>query len=372
MKCGGSCIVAYETIKEWQKENVVDVFTCKETKISNDILFKNNIYRNLNKKNILKSAYELSKIIKNNKYEIILFHTTISWYIYNWSRIFYKDNAKKILIYHGPWHKEAKYKYIGNNKTIKALVLPIAMRMLEKRCAKKNENFIFLSEYMKNELNSIKSIENKKIHIIPGGVNLNNYTRQYTKNEAKKELNIPEDKLTIFTLRRLDKRMGIDDAINAIGMLDEKMKNDIVFIVGGKGGYLEELKKVKEEKKVNVIFAGFIPDDMVNLYFCAADLFLVPSKDLEGFGLVNLESLAMGVPVLARPQGGMIELKDKFDNFYLCDSMDTNSLKEGVEKLYSKCKNLIIEEKNISNYSWENISKEYIRIFKELSKNENV
>ena len=246
------------------------------------------------------------------------------------------------------------------------------MKMLEKKCAKKNENFIFLSQYMKKELNSIKNIENKNISIIPGGVNLNNYKRKYTKKEAKKELNIPEDKLTIFTLRRLDKRMGIDDAINAIGMLDEKIKENIVFIIGGKGGYLEELKKVKEEKKVNVEFAGFIPDEKVNLYFCAADLFLVPSKDLEGFGLVNLESLAMGVPVLARPQGGMIELKDKFDNFYLCNSMEIRSLKEGIEKLYHKCKNSIIEEKNISNYSWKNISKEYIRIFKELSKNENI
>ena len=50
-ECGGSCTVAYETIREWQKNNEVDIFTIKKTKTSKDELFKGKIYRELNKAN---------------------------------------------------------------------------------------------------------------------------------------------------------------------------------------------------------------------------------------------------------------------------------------------------------------------------------
>lgn len=370
-ECGGSCTVAYETIREWQKNNEVDIFTIKKTKTSKDELFKGKIYRELNKANFFKSGYKLSQILRKNKYDIILFHSVISWYIYNLSRIFYKKNIMTIAIFHGPWSKEAIYKYQGKKQKIKEKVLPKLMLLLEKKYVEKNSCFIFLSEYMKNELEQINSkLKYKKTYIIPGGIDIEKYKRQYTKQRAKELLKIDYSKKAIFILRRLDKRMGIDDAIEAFSKIDENERNEYEIIVGGKGNYLNCLKKIADKYNVNVRFEGFIPDEKLNMYFCATDLFIVPSKDLEGFGLVNLESLAMGVPVLARPQGGMIELKNKFNNFFLSENMGIEELKNKIIELSNRFKNKIIEE-NMNEYSWKNISSNYIKIFEELLNNEN-
>ena len=210
----------------------------------------------------------------------------------------------------------------------------------------------------------------KKTYIIPGGIDIEKYKRQYTKQRAKELLKIDYSKKVIFILRRLDKRMGIDDAIEAFSKIDENERNEYEIIVGGKGNYLNCLKKIADKYNVNVRFEGFIPDEKLNMYFCATDLFIVPSKDLEGFGLVNLESLAMGVPVLARPQGGMIELKNKFNNFFLSENMGIEELKNKIIELSNRFKNKIIEE-NMNEYSWKNISSNYIKIFEELLNNEN-
>ena len=86
----------------------------------------------------------------------------------------------------------------------------------------------------------------------------------------------------------------------------------------------------------------------------------MPSIELEGFGLVNLESLAMGVPVLATPQGGMKDLKSMFENFYLCDDLNDKSITKAIDEIYDKVKGIVIYEEKIQDYSWENISNKII------------
>lgn len=365
---GGSCTVTYKLIEKWQENNSVDIFTCKKTKTSNDTLFNNKVYRDFTKSNPIFSAKCLRKILEENDYDVIVTHSVFAWFIYYLATLF-KDkycNNNVYNVFHGPWHKEAMLKYSGNNSNLKKFFIPKMMYKLEKLYCKKNNNFIFLSKYMQNELALIDNkIKNKNCYFIPGGVDLQEYKRKYKKEEAKSLLGIEKNKSVLFTLRRLDKRMGIDNLIEAICLMNKEERKDFVLIIGGKGNYRKVLEEKANPIKNNVIFAGFISDEEVNKYFCAADLFIVPTLDLEGFGLVNLESLAMGVPVLATPQGGMKELANELNYLHLCENNTIKSLSNNIIKYSSFYKNYdYIKEKKINNYSWNKISDRYIDIFK--------
>lgn len=366
---GGSCTVTYKLIEKWQENNSVDIFTCKKTKTSNDTLFNNKVYRDFIKSNPIFSAKCLRKILEENDYDVIVTHSVFAWFIYYLATLFkekYRNN-NVYNVFHGPWHKEAILKYSGNNSNLKKFFIPKMMYQLEKLYCKKNNNFIFLSKYMQNELALIDNkIKNKNCYFIPGGVDLQEYKRKYTKEEAKSLIGIEKNKCVLFTLRRLDKRMGIDNLIEAICLMDKEERKDFVLIIGGKGNYRKVLEEKANPIKNNVIFTGFISDEEVNKYFCAADLFIVPTLDLEGFGLVNLESLAMGVPVIATPQGGMRELAGVFENFNLADEISIEGLKKVILKYSELYKNKIIKE-NLLKYDWQVIAKNYIDIFKKIN-----
>lgn len=359
---GGSCAVAYELIKRWQTIHDVDVFTCYPNKVKNNNLFTGNMYRDFSKKNIFYSSYKLKKIIANSRYDVIVTHSVLSWLVLYLADC--KAAGKAYNIFHGPWHKEAFLKYDGGEQYIKKHVVPNIMFIIEKFYANKGKRFIFLSKYMMNELSYIDSnIVEKDVNIIPGGVDLNFYSRKYKKEEAKKILGF-SGKMIIFSLRRLDKRMGLDRLINAMKKLPENIAEKSVLIIGGKGGYKSSLEYLAQDIKEHVIFAGFIPDEMKNLYFSAADLFVVPTLDLEGFGLVNLEALACGIPVLGTPQGGMVELEKKFNHMYITRENSVFSLSDSIRIMIENKTISPIVEDRIVEFSWDNIAQKYIELFK--------
>ncbi|EGT3607053.1 TPA: glycosyltransferase family 4 protein [Clostridium perfringens] len=363
---GGSCTYAYETIINMCENDDIDIFTCYPEKSSNNKYFpKCNIFREFKKNNLIKSSKFLKKIIEENKYERIIFHSALSFYIYKIIKRNLKWKAKEVVVYHGPWHKEAKLKFKSTKNYKKMILLPL-MKKIQYYIGESNDvKFVFLSNYMRNELINInRKVENINYKIIPGGVSSLKFDCHITKEEAREKLGLDNDEFIIFSLRRLEYRMGLQ---NIIDILDDiKVQNKKVrFIIGGKGPYEEFLKgKAKLLQKNKCDFKGFIKDNELNLYFKAADLFVVPSIDLEGFGLVILESLAMGLPVLATPQGGMVEMKEKLDGYFLSNKIDSYSLLEKINEIG----NTILKDTiniDVSNYSWENISKELLEFVKE-------
>lgn len=366
---GGSCTYGYYTstclVKLGHK---VDIFTGYPEKTNNDRYFeKIKLYRYLDKKRIFYSSGKLLKIIKKNQYDVLIFHSIIAWFIYSLIRKKLPKSHLEIAIFHGPWSKEAKLKFISKGHYLKLLIVPI-MKLIEYRYTKQLNNYIVLSNYMKKELKQMnKNTGDKKYMIIPGGVNLDEFTRLYTQKEARKKLNIDENEIILFSLRRLDIRMGLQNAIDSLDKINIQNKN-ITFIIGGKGPYESELKKKAENlTKSRCIFAGFIPEEELNQYFCAADIFLIPSLDLEGFGLVILESLAMGLPVLVTPQGGMQEMKGKLKNYYVTDGFSSDDISRKIEAIYDNNKFKFIYNYNLQKYHWLEITKQIESFINEVN-----
>jgi glycosyltransferase involved in cell wall biosynthesis len=164
--------------------------------------------------------------------------------------------------------------------------------------------------------------------------------------------------------------MGLESLIKAMSIVAEKEK-DAFLIIGGKGFLENRLKNLTEELKLNeyIKFAGFIGDEKLPLYYQAADFFILPTKYLEGFGLVTIEALSSGTPVLGTPVGGTKEILGKFDNRLLFRGTDSDSLAE----LILKFKKLSPEELEnlgrkarefaVKNYSWDIIISQWGEVF---------
>ncbi|WP_233567678.1 glycosyltransferase [Cohnella faecalis] len=114
-------------------------------------------------------------------------------------------------------------------------------------------------------------------------------------------------------MRRLVRRMGIDRLIRAMA----KVKSDVPgakLVIAGDGTMRSELERLTAELGLgdSVRFVGRVSNEDLVRWYQAADFSIVPTVTLEGFGLVTVESLACGTPVLGTPNGGTKEILEPF------------------------------------------------------------
>ena len=116
------------------------------------------------------------------------------------------------------------------------------------------------------------------------------------------------------------------------------------------------------EVKDCIKFLGFIREEDLRIYMSISDLFLLLSSDLEGFGLVMLESMACGTPVLVSSYSGSSEVIRDFNSRFICEDLNPNTIASQIEGLLSD--GLLGPETSASsvefvrcNYSWNKFGK---------------
>jgi glycosyltransferase involved in cell wall biosynthesis len=236
-------------------------------------------------------------------------------------------------------------------------------KKIEKYVLLKSDKVVVLSEYTKNKISSAHKVPGNKCIIMPGGVDIGRFHPSNNKIDLRAKLNLPKNKIVLFTVRNLVNRMGLANLIKALKYV-VKENPDIHLIMGGEGPLKARLKCLTEESGLTdyISFAGFVSEEQLPEYYQAADIFVLPTKELEGFGLVTLEALASGLPVLGTSIGGTKEILGQFDDSFIFDDTGPDSLSK---KIIEKC-NIIKENplkwKAISSrcrtfverhYSWE-------------------
>jgi glycosyltransferase involved in cell wall biosynthesis len=128
--------------------------------------------------------------------------------------------------------------------------------------------------------------------------------------------------------------MGLDKLLIALAKIKPKIP-DVWLAIAGKGPLKASLEQQATELGLNdhVKFLGFLPDDQLPVAYQAADLTIMPSQSLEGFGLVLLESLACGTPALCTPVGGMPEVLEPFSPDLITDSPEEIAIAKRLEQL---------------------------------------
>ncbi|CCW36537.1 glycosyltransferase [Chthonomonas calidirosea] len=235
-----------------------------------------------------------------------------------------------VFHFHGPWALE------GGAEKEHGLTIRLK-KSLERAVYKKAQHFIVLSKAFQEILADQYEIAKERIHIIPGGIDLKQYASpNLTKQEARKQLNWPQDRNIILVVRRLQRRMGIELLLQAIAHLKSRYPN-LLVLVAGKGPLRQELEALIHQLQIeaHARLLGFLPDEQLPIAYRAADFTVVPTLSLEGFGLITIESLAAGTPVLVTPVGGLPEVVRPFRPEWVTEAATEEALTERLQRILS-------------------------------------
>ncbi len=198
---------------------------------------------------------------------------------------------------------------------------------IEKNCLQRSDYVTADSQYTKTLLGHLhgRCIQNK-VQVVPGWVDINNFQVLSDRHAAKVQLGWPTDVPVLFTLRRLVPRMGLDRLIYALREIESTVPFHMV--IGGQGPLRTSLEllvaKLGLEDRVH--FAGFVPETLLPLMYGAADAFVLPTAELECFGIIALESLASGRPVLATPVGAIPEILGRVEPAWLAANASVDAI----------------------------------------------
>jgi glycosyltransferase involved in cell wall biosynthesis len=148
-----------------------------------------------------------------------------------------------------------------------------------------------------------------RFRVVPGWVDLSRFRVIADREAAKVALGWPTDRPVLFCLRRFVPRMGLEALIDAAASLRASGR---VFhlVMGGDGPLRENLvaRTASLGLAGAVSFPGRAAEDLLATMYGCADAFVLPTAELECFGLIAIEALACGRPVLATPVGAIPEV----------------------------------------------------------------
>lgn len=207
----------------------------------------------------------------------------------------------------------------------------------------------------------LKNFKKPKV-IIPNGVDFETFNPNQPK--IKKFL---DGKINVLFVGRIEERKGLIYLLKSFQILERKFRN-LRLIIAGDGPERKKCQDfVKKNRLKNVIFLGQVEKDLPSLYV-TSDIFCAPSIYGESFGLVILEAMASGLPVVGfSNQGYKILLKGKKGEKFLVQPKNYTALAKKIEllirdeKLRKELKEWGIKE--VSKYSWSNIANEVLNFY---------
>ncbi|MBD1813787.1 glycosyltransferase family 4 protein [Microcoleus vaginatus DQ-U2] len=162
-----------------------------------------------------------------------------------------------------------------------------------------------ISRYTRDRTCEINQLNPEKFQIVPCTVDENIFTTGHKPQDLLEQYNLVGAKIlmTVARLRSTDIYKGVDVTIQALPQIAKTFPN-VKYLVIGRGDDRSRLAKLADDLGVaeRVIFAGFVPTENLAAHYQLADAYVMPSQ--EGFGIVYLEALACGVPVLAGDADG--------------------------------------------------------------------
>jgi teichuronic acid biosynthesis glycosyltransferase TuaC len=203
---------------------------------------------------------------------------------------------------------------------------------------------------------------NAHVEHIPNGFDDRRY-RPIDRAEARSRLGIDQEAVVLFTLGNLIRRKGYDHLIKAVGPL---IKRDakVCCYIGGKGPQKKELEALIAllGMRDNIILLGQVPQDQMNDWLNACDLYVQPSLS-ESFGVVQLSALGAGIPVVATLNGGSEEIITSPDYGVLCPPGDDKALRNAVVTALDKKwdQGRILEY--ASTWTWDAVAKRIVALY---------
>ncbi|MFL6303307.1 MAG: glycosyltransferase family 4 protein [Candidatus Sulfotelmatobacter sp.] len=229
-----------------------------------------------------------------------------------------------VMHFHGPWAEESRVQG-GSRPSV------LSKRLIERSVYTRAERIITLSSAFAEVVVKQYGVDGSRVRIIPGAVDLNQFNLPLSKAAARAEWAWPIDRPVIVSVRRLVPRMGLENLIRAIEIVRHRVP-EIQLYVAGKGPLGPKLQQLIDNLQLqnNVTLLGFVPENLLANVYQAADLSVVPTMALEGFGLVAVESLAAGTPALVTPIGGLPEVVAGLSSSLVFRSCSAADIADGI------------------------------------------
>lgn len=234
---------------------------------------------------------------------------------------------------------------------------------------KNSAHILTISNFSKSEIVKFYQCPKGKITVAHPGFDRYQLADSASKiKKIKKKLGI-KGKYLVY-LGTLQPKKNLVRLVEAFGQVAKKRPEVSLVIAGKKGWLFEEIfTKVKELRlEERVIFPGFIAEEDKPYLLAGGEAFVFPSL-YEGFGIPVLESMSLGVPVVAAKAGSLPEIGGEAAIY--CDPYQTESIAESMEKvlqLNKKERNEIIVkgEKQAKQFSWEKCARKVLETLEEL------
>ena len=239
-----------------------------------------------------------AKYIKTHQPDLLVSHFAL----YTLPILDCLGSRKLVVHFQGPWADEGSVE--GNTGLRYSL-----KRWVENLVYRRATRAIVLSNAFAEVLAERHNFPKDRIHVIPGGIDTKRFAVTETRQAARTRLGWPAGRPTIVAVRRLVPRMGLENLLAAVEIVKRDIPNILVKIAGR--GVLQPQLASQIQKlglSENISLAGFVSDEDLPYFYRAADLSVVPTVALEGFGLIAAESLAAGTPCLVSPVGGLPEV----------------------------------------------------------------
>lgn len=218
------------------------------------------------------------------------------------------------------------------------------------------------SNYMKRELQSLFGLPFEKINVVPNGINVNMFSGIERDYDFRRQYALDNEKIILF-MGRLVYEKGIQHLISAMPKILAGY-HDAKLVIAGKGGMIDELKAQVNSMGISnkVYFTGYMDSKQVCKMYKCADVSVFPST-YEPFGIVALEAMLSGTPVVVSDIGGLNEIVTHGKNGMKSYAGNPNSIADSIlELLYNpqlsqevvkKAKTMVKNE-----YTWAKIAQD--------------
>jgi 1,4-alpha-glucan branching enzyme len=297
-------------------------------------------------------SFSLNNARYIKKYNLDLIHGH-SMYSFGYAMT---KNLPYVLTMHGTQLNEFKQS-MQYGASPNHILTDFASIIMERYSGRKADKIIVVSNENRQDVINQYNVPEEKIATIPNGVNVSRFKPSDC------------DSKTIIFVGRLHERKGIDKLLESFAkVISEDSEAKLKIVGSGEDEQrLKDLAKKLHLGKKNLVFLGFVPEKKLADVYSSSSIFALPSY-YEGFGIVLIEAMSAGLPLVSVRTGGAVEVIEEGENGYL---VDYDNMHEALLKLLGD-KDLRVQmgiasrEKVEKEYDWKRIADEVLKVYQEV------
>ncbi len=304
------------------------------------------------------------ELLPRQHYALIHGHDWLTGYAVN--DLHRSDRIPQIVTIHA-----TEYGRMSGN--IHANPLSERIHLAEQYLAQHADAIIACSAFMRQEISSALRVDSDKIFVVPNGVDVAAvlYARHDPALQAWRRQWAADDSPLLFFVGRLVGDKGPDLLVAAMPQILQHMPT-AKAVVAGKGPYMDHLRGMIDSLglRQHVHLPGFVSDDDLRRFYAVADVAVFPSR-YEPFGIVALEAMLAGTPVVVSQVGGLQEVVEDGVSGWHCAPGRADALAETLLAVLSQPQEAARRAAHAQSlvrerYSWQNIAQQTLHVYKTI------